>query len=159
MGGMSAKIIPITAARGQRPERETLRFSIAPSGDLEIRPIREDGIVIQAYVVPDEHVDPLLRELLARRGRLKNARIYAAHPELRPTPSPKRRDICHRQRDGARRALGGCRRNAGHQGLCRDAHGDYTPAVCSHLGMRRCQITIAETGETWLTCSRCGERV
>lgn len=156
---MTAKIIPFDAARIRRPsDGESLRFGIEPNGDMSIQLIREDGIKMPTYLVPDARVDQLLASLAATRGRLKWERFYAEHPDRRPRVT-KHRGICRARRDGGRGAVGGCRRNASHKGKCRDEQGEYTPATCSHIGMGRTRITIAETGETWLNCARCNARV
>lgn len=162
---VTAKIIPIGSARSKLPEGERLRFHVERNGDLSIRLIRGDGIVVPAYVVADEHVDALLRRLYQKRAKIVHARVQAvlaqSEAAKRAARKPPRahRDLCRMRRDGGKKPVDGCRRNAGHAGPCRDAQGDYAPAICSHLGMGRTRITIEATGEAWLTCARCGQRV
>lgn len=77
-------------------------------------------------------------------------------------PKPPRADgtpTCKRQRDGGLLPFGGCRRRAGHTGLCRDAEGDYTPAICLHVGFGVTQVTIAATGAEHLHCRHCNAEI
>lgn len=169
---MTAKVFDLATARARpRPEHESLRFGLEPDGSLAIRLIREDGIVVPAYVVPDEHVDGLLAELTARRRRLRTERIYQARPDLRPVPAKPKKEAprgCHNGRDGSRgRTVGGCRRREKHEGQCRDEHGDFTPAACIHVGHGRTRITLAApglplapgNGENFYVCAHCNARM
>lgn len=158
---MSAKVYLLADAREKpRPEVVSVRFRIEKNGDLVIREVRDDKVTLAPIVIADEHVDDLLRRLTASRARRKNDRLYAQHPELRPKARAEGIPSCRRQRDGGRALRGaiGCRRRSGHAGQCRDAGGDFTPAICSHIGRRRTLITIAATGETFMQCSHCGGR-
>ena len=157
---MTAKVFDLAAARARpRPESESLRFRLDPDGSLVIRPIRSDGIVVPSYVVPDAEVDGLLASLAAQRGRLKWKRHYAKHPLDQPKAAkPREWTVCRAARDGGRGLrAGGCRRREKHAGQCRDEHGDFTPALCIHVGRPTCRIVT--TTEAYSTCSHCHARL
>jgi len=156
---VSGKVLDFAAARARpRPERESLRFRLDPNGDLSIQPIRDDGITVPAFIVPDDKVDGLLSTLAAQRGRLKWKRYYAEHPEDRPKGTkPRTHHACHHGRDGSRGPIGGCRRRREHKGQCRDEHGDFTPAICLHVGRPRGRIVTTEG--SYETCSHCHARL
>lgn len=121
---------------------------------MTIRAAREDGSFdVPAFVVPAEHVDDLLRRLSIRRKQQRDAAAGQV-----PPATPKKIPRCLQRRDGgARRYRDGCRRHEGHRGQCRDAHGDYRPAICCHIGFPRAFITTPEGAH--IVCGHCGARV
>ena len=79
-------------------------------------------------------------------------------PAERAEKKPSR-GVCHRKRDGGLGVAGqGCRRRRRHTGTCRDAAGDYVPAVCSHIGQGRTTVWVLEPDDTmvgFLHCQCC----
>lgn len=148
---MTARVYNLAEARERpRPKVATVRFRIEPNGDLSIREVRDDGVSLRAIVIDDGQVDDILRQLTIKRARRRGALGTA------PVVKPKVARCLQRRDGGARRHRDGCRRHEGHKGRCRDAGGDYTPAICSHIGMGRTHV-MAE-GETYQACKHCNAR-
>jgi hypothetical protein len=157
---MTAKVIDLSAARlRRRPEITMARTRFEPNGDLVVCHVRDDGAEVTPITIPDRMVDELLARLVVKRRKLRDERLYQARPDLRPAaPKPCARPTwarCKRGRDGGCR--GTCRRRERHEGPCRDASGDFVPAICSHIGRARCRV-VSEAGAIF-SCSHCGALV
>lgn len=151
-----ARVVDIRAAK----RRATGGLRVTPAGDVEIRLPGAPVYVLKADVA-EEHLLTLLRRV--RRAKWKKLgldvdKLPPARPARRSRPEWS---ACHRQRDGGLGPFHGCRRRRGHEGQCRDANGDYTPAVCTHQGRGRTTVTILKPGgdETHLHCMHCNAEV
>lgn len=151
-----ARVVDIRSAKPRAPGQDRLRIKVTPDGGLEIR--ISGGPV---YVVAPDVAEGMLEQLSVgcQRARYRALGITAAAPER---VQKVHHGVCHRKRDGGLGVTGqGCRRRRKHDGQCRDAGGDYTPAVCLHVGRGRTTIWVPSPGGMvgFLHCSHCNGEV
>lgn len=139
---------------------EKLRFAVEKSGEFAVLLVDGHGRPRPLIVMPPDEALRLLETLVfrVRRKKYEAMGIAVELPGERAFDRDKR--PCHRTRNGGKRSVGGCRRRANHAGRCRDAKGDYEPAICSHIGFKFC-ITRSPTNEwpAFKSCNNCHQNI
>lgn len=161
-----SKVLDFDPTR-RRPtgEPEAMRLYVDPDHGalvLKLTGAPKYGIANEVAIDALERLLPALR-----RAQYRKFGLPAGPPPERAETRPKR-VRCRRRRDGGRHGgPGGCRRLRGvdgapHAGQCRDADGNYTPAVCSHIGFGRCRVTDlsgAPGAHNHYRCQNCNEEI
>ena len=104
-------------------DRRTLPARRTPQGDVEVRLPGTPW-----YVIANEDAEAHFVGILQRMRQARGALVAGAAPVPgRAGAILRRPGRCRLQRDGGRHHHGGCRRLVEHEGLCKDAEGDFTP--------------------------------
>lgn len=152
-----APVVDIRSAKPRVPGAARLRIKVTPGGGLELR---MPGAPV--YVVAPNVAQKMLEQLSVgcQRARYRALGIPAAAPERGRKEGP---GSCHRKRDGGLGVTGqGCRRRRKHEGRCRDAGGDFTPAACLHTGRGRTTIWVKGTSGGmvgFVHCAHCNGEI